>query len=100
MTAPKQAGTSLTSPDASVEANRPVRRRGGLALVTYWVEAGVISTAAGAWASTALPGRWRIAGWVGVTTILAAAAIWFAEPVLGFLSRRYQAVQVRRPPDR
>jgi hypothetical protein len=37
---------------------------------------------------------------VGVTTILAAAAIWFAEPVLGFLSRRYQAVQVRRRPDR
>jgi hypothetical protein len=37
---------------------------------------------------------------VGATTILAAAAIWFAESVLGFLSRRYQAVQVRRPPDR
>jgi hypothetical protein len=37
---------------------------------------------------------------VGATTILAAAAIWFAESVLGFLSRRYKAVQVRRPPDR
>jgi len=58
-----------------------------------------MSTAAGAWASTALPGRWRIVGWAGVTTILAAATIWFAESALGFLGRRYRTLQVRRSPD-
>jgi hypothetical protein len=46
-----------------------------------------------------LPGRWRIVGWAGMSTILAAAAIWFAEPVLGFLSRRLQAILGRRPRD-
>lgn len=93
----KQSGVSLTTPDTDVD--QPGRRHGGLTLVTYWAEAGIASTAAGAWASTALSGRLRILVWVGVTTLLAAAAIWFAEPVIGLLGRGYRAGRTRRPPD-
>ena len=99
MSANKQSGVSLTTPDTDVRTDRSGRRHDGLALVTYWAEAGIASTAAGAWASTALSGRLRILVWVGVTTVLAVAAIWFAEPVIGLLSRGYRAGRSRRPPN-
>jgi hypothetical protein len=64
-------------------------------LVTYWLEAGAVSAVAGAWVSTAVPGRWRIAVWAGVTTLLAVAAIWIAGPVIAFLSRHLRAPRSR-----
>jgi hypothetical protein len=95
--ADEPSGLSLTSPDTDQRAGRPESRRSGLALVTYWVEAGVVSTAAGAWASTAFPRSLRILIWAGVTTLLAAAAIWAGEPAIAFLSRHYEAARRRRP---
>jgi hypothetical protein len=67
-------------------------------MVTYWIETGVVSTAAGAWATTALSGRVRILVWAAVTAALTVAAIFAAEPVIALLSRCYRATQIRRPP--
>jgi hypothetical protein len=90
----------LISPDATGPVDKAERRRGRLALVTYWAEAGIASTAAGAWASTALSGRVRILVWAGITTLLAAVAILFAGPAVGFLSRCYRVGQARRQSNR
>jgi hypothetical protein len=96
MNADTPSGVSFASPDSDRRAALAQRRRNGLALVTYWVEAGVASTAAGAWASAAVPGRWRVPVWAGVTTVLAAAALWVAEPAIALLSRYFRAAGARR----
>ena len=79
MSANKHPGVCLTSPDATEPGGRADRRRDRLALVTYWAEAGIASTAVGAWASTEFSGRVRILVWAGITAVLAAVAIWFAD---------------------
>src|SRR5690349_11978513 len=101
MDADKRSGVSLASPDPDSDRRAVLahRRRDGLALVTYWVEAGVASTAAGAWASTTVPGRFRILVWVGVTAVLTAVALWGAEPAIAFLSRHFRAARDHRSGD-
>jgi hypothetical protein len=92
----KPSGGCLTSPDVDPLVARAERRRNGLALVTYWVDAGVVSTAAGAWTSTAFSGRLRILVWVGVTALLTTVAIWAAESATAFLSRLFLMAGARR----
>ena len=67
----------------------------GLALGAYCVEAGITSTAAGAWASSGFSGSSRALVWIGVTTVLAAAAGWLAEPALTVLGRCFQVTVTR-----
>ena len=98
MSVNKHPAVSLTSPDATEPNGKADRRRDRLALVTYWAEAGIASTAIGAWASTELSGRVRILVWAGITTVLAAVAIWFADPAVGFLSRCYRTSRAGRQP--
>ena len=65
-------------------------------LGAYCVEAGIISTAAGAWASSGLSGSSRAFVWIGVAGVLAAAAVWLAEPALSVLGRCLQVTVTRR----
>jgi hypothetical protein len=37
-----------------------------------------------------------MAVWIGVTTVLAAGAVWFAEPSISVLSRYFAAIGTRR----
>lgn len=92
-----KSGVPLASSNGVQRPSRAERRRDGLVLVTYWLEAGAVSTAAGAWASTAVSGRWRIIAWAGVTTALAVAAIVVAGPVVAFISHHFVAARPRRP---
>lgn len=86
MSAHGQAGMPLTAVRASDVSRR--RRPGSrLALGTYCVEAGITSTAAGAWASAGLSGSLRATVWIGVTAVLALAAAWLAEPAVTVLDR-------------
>ena len=85
MSAYRQAGMPLAASQASdVGRRRPGSR---LALGTYCVEAGITSTAAGAWASAGFSGSLRAAVWIGVTAVLALAAAWLAEPAVTVLDR-------------
>jgi hypothetical protein len=59
----------------------------GLVGGAYCVEAGITATAAGAWASSGFSGSLRAVVWIGVTTALAAAAAWLAEPVVAALGQ-------------
>ncbi len=98
MSADRVPGVPITKPSAASRPAQEGRPRDGLAMVTYWIEAGVVSTAAGAWAATALSGQLRILVWAGVTAALAAAAIWAAEPAIALLDRCYRAPLSRRRP--
>lgn len=89
MSAFGQAGMPLPASQSS-DADRRHRPGRGLALGAYCVEAGVASTAAGAWASAAFPGSLRIVVWVGVTAVLAVAAAWLVEPAVTALDRCLQ----------
>jgi hypothetical protein len=93
----RTSGIPVTEPSTAPHLAQAGRRRTGLAIVTYWVEAGVISTAAGAWAATVLSGQLRILLWAGVTTVLAVAAILVADPAIALLARCYQMPLRRRP---
>jgi hypothetical protein len=75
----RQAGMPLPASQSSDPKGRrwPGNR---LALGAYCVEAGITSTAAGAWASSGFSGSLRAVAWIGVTALLAAAAAWLAEP--------------------
>jgi len=88
---------SVTEPGVMPYPPRVSRSRERLAMVTYWIEAGVVSAAAGAWAATALSGHLRILLWAGVTTALAVTAILVAEPAIALLARCYQTPLSRRP---
>jgi hypothetical protein len=81
----RQTGMPLATSQASDTGRR--RPGGGLALGTYCVEAGITSTAAGAWASAGFSGSLRAAVWIGVTAVLALAAAWLAEPAVTVLDR-------------
>jgi hypothetical protein len=70
----------------SSDADDRHRRGSRLALGAYCVEAGITSTAAGAWASSGFSGSLRAVVWIGVTTVLAAAAAWLAEPAISGMS--------------
>jgi hypothetical protein len=80
-----QAGVPLAASQASDVGRR--RPGSGLALGTYCVEAGITSTAAGAWASAGFSGALRASVWIGVTAVLALAAAWLAEPATTALDR-------------
>jgi hypothetical protein len=80
------AGMPLAAIRAS-DATRWRRPGSGLALGTYCVEAGITSTAAGAWVSAGFSGSLRAAVWIGVTAVLALAAVWLAEPAVTALDR-------------
>jgi hypothetical protein len=100
VSANKQGGISLAPPDTGQASGQAERRRDRLALVTYWAEAGIASTAAGAWASTAFSGRSRILACAGITTFLVAIAIGLTGPAVSFLSRCYGTGRAaRRPSD-
>lgn len=86
MTAHGQAGMPLAASQAS-DVGRPRRPGSGLVLGTYCVEAGITSTAAGAWASSGLSGSLRAAVWIGVTAVLALTAAWLAESAVTVLDR-------------
>ena len=60
---------------------------GGLALCAYSIEAGISSTAVGAWASSGLSGPLRAAAWGGLTTLLGVVAVCLAEPAIYVLDR-------------
>lgn len=79
-------------------ASRPQRPRNRLVLGTYCVEAGIASTAVGAWASSGLSGSPRAAAWIGVTAILVVAAAWLAEPTVSLLTQYLQVAAPRRDP--
>jgi hypothetical protein len=81
-----QAGMPLAARQ-SADANGQHRPGRGLALGAYCVEAGITSTAAGAWASSGFSGSLRAAVWIGVTAALAVAAAWLAEPAVTAMSR-------------
>jgi hypothetical protein len=81
-----QAGVPPAASQCS-DADERHRPGGGLALGAYCVEAGVTSTAAGAWVSAGFSGSLRAVVWIGVTATLAAAAAWLAEPTVTALSR-------------
>lgn len=98
VSANRAAGVPITEPSVASHPAQERRPRDGLAMVTYWIEAGVVSTAAGAWAATPFSGLLRILVWGGVTAVLAAAAIWAAEPAIALLDRCYRAPWSRRRP--
>lgn len=81
-----QAGMPLAASQSS-DAGGRLRPGSWLALGAYCVEAGIISTAAGAWASAGFSGSLRAVVWIGVTVALAAAAAWLAEPTVAALGR-------------
>jgi hypothetical protein len=85
-----QAGMPLAASQSSDADGRHWPGR-GLAFGAYCVEAGVTSTAAGAWASAGFPGSLRAVVWVGVTAVLAVAAAWLAEPAVTALDRCLRA---------
>lgn len=82
----RQAGMSLAAGKSSPPGGRrwPGSR---LALGAYCVEAGIASTAVGAWASAGFSGSLRAVVWIGVTAVLAAATAWLAEPTVAVLDR-------------
>jgi hypothetical protein len=81
-----QAGVPLAASRSSDTDGRH-RPGSGLALGAYCIEAGVTSTAAGAWASAGFSGSVRAVVWIGVTAMLAAVAAWLAEPAVTALGR-------------
>jgi hypothetical protein len=81
-----QARVRLTASQPSETSGRQ-RSRSGLARGAYCVEAGITSTAAGAWASLEFSGPLKAVVWIGVTAALAAAAVWLAEPAVAVLDR-------------
>lgn len=81
-----QAGVPLATSRSS-DTDRRHRPSSGLVLGAYCIEAGVTSTAAGAWASVGFSGSLRAIVWIGVTAVLAATAAWLAEPAVTALSR-------------
>jgi hypothetical protein len=81
-----QAGVPLATSRSSDTEGRH-RPSSGLAFGAYCIEAGVTSTAAGAWASTGFSGSVRAVVWIGVTAVLAAAAAWLADPAITVLDR-------------
>lgn len=98
VSANRPPGIFLISPDAVRSAERAARRD-RLGLVTYWAEAGIASTAAGAWASAVFSGRARFLVWMGVSATLAAIAILFAGPAVSFLGRCYRMGRDSNRPD-
>src|ERR1700742_1384489 len=64
-----------SSPGLSGSRNR-------LAFGIYCAEAGVVATAAGAWATVSLSGPLRAAVWAGVTAALALGAAWLSRPAV------------------
>lgn len=62
------------------------RPRNGLAFGIYCAEAGVVATAAGAWAAVSLSGPLRAAVWTSVTALLAVGAVWLSRPAVTVLS--------------
>jgi hypothetical protein len=81
-----QAGMPLAASRPSDTGGR-CRPGNWLLLGAYCVEAGIISTAAGAWASAGFSGSLRAVVWIGVTAALAVAAAWLAEPTVAALGR-------------
>lgn len=98
MSADRQVKSSLAGPATGARSAKPNRCQYGLAVVSYWIEAGIATTAAGAWATKTLSGTARTAVWIGVTAVLAVGAMWLAEPSISVLSRYFAAAGPRRPP--
>ena len=86
MTTHGQAEAPLTA-DLSSNVGARQRRGSGLALCAYSIEAGISSTAVGAWASSGLSGLLRAIVWGGLTTVLGIVAVCLAEPAVKALDR-------------
>lgn len=91
VSANKNAEVPLSAPDVSSQADPLSSHRHVLPLVAYGLGAGIVTTAAGLWASSGLHGTPQIAVWIGVTAVLASGAVWLAKPTVNFLARRFRA---------
>lgn len=56
-------------------------------LLSYGVVMGLVTTALGALASSGVSGQVKLVTWIGVTTFLAAGAVWIADTVFVALLR-------------
>jgi hypothetical protein len=92
-----QAEVSLAA-DLSSNAGARQRHGSGLALCAYSIEAGISSTAVGAWASSGLSGLLRAAVWGGVTTVLGIVAVCLAGPAIKVLDRCFRITLSHRNP--
>jgi hypothetical protein len=88
----------LSAPDVSSQADQLESHRHVLPLVAYGLGAGIVTTAAGLWASSGLRGGPQIVVWIGVTAALAIGAVWLAKPTVSFLARRSRPVPSPGPP--
>jgi hypothetical protein len=98
VSANKNAEVPLSAPDVSSQADSFSSRRHVLPLVAYGLGAGIVTTAAGLWASSGLHGTPQIAVWIGVTAVLAIGAVWLVKPAVSFLARRFRAPGPRSSP--
>jgi hypothetical protein len=60
-----------------------------LALAVYWGEAGITSTAIGAWVASSLSGVTRVAVWISLTAVLDVGAVQLTERAVGVLGRSF-----------
>lgn len=82
--------------DLGYDTLNPGVRWNRLGVAVYGVEAGIVSTAIGGWASSGSSGSSRLVVWISVTAALAIGAAWLAEPTVILLTRYLQDRRGRR----
>lgn len=98
VSANKNVEVPLPVPDISSQVDPLPSHRYVVPLVTYGLGAGIVTTAAGMWASSGLHGTPQLAAWIGVTAVLAIGAVWLAKPAVSLLVRCSRPGLRPRPP--
>jgi hypothetical protein len=86
----KDTDVPLSASGASPSADPPLSRRHVLPLITYGLGTGIVTTAAGLWASSGLSGTLQMIVWVGVTAVLAVGAVCLSGSAVSLLARCYR----------